>query len=104
MVETVIEVVYKDNKQSLEIVWETFKDVMEPFISPKTLGKHLAIKLHETSKNKGLTIKFKDSWDEGWTMKVFINGQFIGKGECDHKKEVAHNRAAKNALKKLKET
>jgi len=28
----------------------------------------------------------------------------MGKGECDHKKKAAHNRAAKNAIEKLKET
>jgi len=73
LVEAVIRAAYDDNKQSFDTTWETFKGVIEPFIFLETPGKHPTIKLHETSKNKGLKIEFEDFWDEGWTMKVFIN-------------------------------
>jgi hypothetical protein len=67
--------IYEDNEQSLNIVCETFKVVMKPFICQETLG-YPSTELHGTCKKKGLKV------EKGWTVKVFINGHFMGKGEC----------------------
>jgi dsRNA-specific ribonuclease len=42
-----------------------------------------------------------DLWKESMAFDVFIDGQFVGRGSHGLKKEIAHNRAARNALNNI---
>ena len=54
--------------------------------------------LYEVCQKNHFKIKFKDLWKESMVVEVFINDQQVGRGTYGLKKEIAHNRAAKNAL------
>ncbi|EEF27239.1 dicer-1, putative [Ricinus communis] len=49
-------------------------------------------------KKRNLKVKFVDLWRESMAVDVFIDDQLVGRGTYGLKKEIAHNRAAKDAL------
>lgn len=71
---------------------------MEPIIGLKTLEVHPVTELYEACQKKNLKLKFVDMWKEKATFHVFVNDQPVGIGTYKSKKEIAHNRAAKDAL------
>jgi hypothetical protein len=48
-----------------------------------------------------LKLQFIDLWKESGSVNVLINEKLVGRGNYGSKKEIAHNRAAKNALIKM---
>ncbi|XP_048434652.1 ribonuclease 3-like protein 3 [Pyrus x bretschneideri] len=97
IVESTIGAVFMDCK-SIDIVWKVFKNLLEPIIDPKTIKKHPVSQLHEVCQKNNLKLRFVDLWEEKHTVEVFINDQIVGRGTYSLKKEVAQNRAAKDAF------
>ncbi|XP_022760080.1 ribonuclease 3-like protein 3 [Durio zibethinus] len=98
LVESVIGAVFIDANFSIDIVWKVFKDLLEPIIRRETLKIHPVTQLYEVCQKRNLKVKFEDLWKESTAFNVFIDDQLVGRGACSLKKEIAHNRAAKDAL------
>ncbi|XVF71858.1 hypothetical protein PTKIN_Ptkin12aG0073200 [Pterospermum kingtungense] len=98
LVESTIGAVFIDSNSSIDVVWKVFKDLLEPIIKRETLEVHPVTQLYEVCQKRNLKVKFVDLWKENTTFDVFIDDQLVGRGKCDVKKEIAHNRAAKDAL------
>jgi len=76
--------------------------LLEPIISQETLKVHPVTELYEVCQKRNLKVKFVDLWKENMAFDVFIDDQFVGRGTYGLKKEIAHNRAAKNALNNIR--
>ncbi|XWS75770.1 hypothetical protein CRYUN_Cryun01aG0120800 [Craigia yunnanensis] len=98
VVESTIGAVFIDSNSSIDIVWKVFKDLLEPIIRRETLKIHPVTQLYEVCQKRNLKVKFVDLWKESTAFDVFIDDQLVGRGACNLKKEIAHNRAAKDAL------
>ncbi|KDP30782.1 hypothetical protein JCGZ_13725 [Jatropha curcas] len=98
IVESVIGAVFIDSNSSVDTTWKVFKDLLEPIINQETLKVHPVTELYEVCQKRNLKVKFVDSWRESMAFDVLINDQLIGRGTYGLKKEIAHNRAAKDAL------
>lgn len=73
-------------------------------IDLEKLGKHPVAELNEFCQKKKLDLKIvKDAWEQNMYVEVLINGKKVGCATYGNKKEICMNRAAKNALDKLKE-
>lgn len=97
LVESTIGAVFIDTN-SLDVVWKVFKDLLEPIIRRETLKIHPVTQLYEVCQKRNLKVKFVDLWKESTGFDVFVDDQLVGRGKCSLKKEIAHNRAAKDAL------
>ena len=62
------------------------------------MKRHPVTELYEMCQKKNLKVEFVDLWAKNMAFDVFIDGQLVGTASYGLKKEVAHNRAAKNAL------
>lgn len=102
IVEAAIGAVFIDSNFSIDVVWKIFKDLLEPIISPETLKVHPVTELYEVCQKRNLKVKFVDLWKENMAFDVFIDDQFVGRGIYGLKKEIAHNRAAENALNNIR--
>ncbi|KAK4577216.1 hypothetical protein RGQ29_027643 [Quercus rubra] len=98
IVESSIGAVFIDCSSSLDIVWKVFKSLLEPLIDPSTLCIHPVTQLYEVCQKRNLKIEFVDLWTESTAVEVLIDNQHMGRGVYSLKKDIAHNRAAKNAL------
>ncbi|GAB2274930.1 hypothetical protein Dimus_009699 [Dionaea muscipula] len=98
IVESIIGAVFIDSNSSLDTVWEVFRELLEPIISPRTLGVHPVKQLFELCQKRRWNVKFVDLWEEKTTYDVFIEGQLVGRAAYGRKKDIAFNRAAKDAL------
>ncbi|AES71622.2 putative ribonuclease III [Medicago truncatula] len=98
MVESTIGALFIDCDSSLEIVWKVFRKLLEPIIEPNTVEKHPVSELQEVCQKKKLNLQFVDLWEKSMNIDVFINEKFVGRGTYGSKKDIAHYRAAKNAL------
>ncbi|KAL4620079.1 hypothetical protein ACB092_06G127500 [Castanea dentata] len=98
IVESSIGAVFIDCSSSLDIVWKVFKSLLEPLIDPSTLCIHPVTQLYEVCQKRNLKIEFVDLWTESTAVDVLIDNQHMGRGVYGLKKDIAHNRAAKNAL------
>ncbi|OMP03328.1 hypothetical protein CCACVL1_02475 [Corchorus capsularis] len=98
LVESTIGAVYIDSNFSIDIVWKVFKDLLEPIINRETIKIHPVTQLYEVCQKRNLKVRFVDLWKENTCFDVFVDEQFVGRGTCSLKKEIAHNRAAKDAL------
>lgn len=96
LVESTIGAVFIDTN-SLDVVWKVFKDLLEPIIRRETLKIHPVTQLYEVCQKRNLKVKFVDLWKESTGFDVFVDDQLVGRGKCSLKKEIAHNRAAKDA-------
>ena len=74
---------------------------MEPIISQETLKVHPVTELYEVCQKRNLKVKFVDMWEKNMAFDVFIEDQFMGRGIYGPKKEIAHNRAANDALNNI---
>ncbi|KAF9688275.1 hypothetical protein SADUNF_Sadunf02G0180700 [Salix dunnii] len=101
IVESTIGAVFIDSNFSIEIVWKIFKDLLEPIISQETLKVHPVTELYEVCQKRNLKLKFVDLWEKNMAFDVFIEDQFMGRGTYGLKKEIAHNRAANDALNNI---
>ncbi|XP_057984535.1 ribonuclease 3-like protein 3 [Hevea brasiliensis] len=98
IVELLIGAVIIDCNSSIDTVWKVFKDLLEPIISQETLKIYPVTELYEVCQKKHLKAKFVDLWRESMAFDMFIDDQLVGRGTHGLKKEIAHNRAAKDAL------
>ncbi|GAU23033.1 hypothetical protein TSUD_336810 [Trifolium subterraneum] len=98
IVESTIGAVFIYCNFSIDIVWKVFGKLLEPIIDPDTVQKHPVTELHEMCQKKNLNLQFIDLWKESMSVNVLINKKFVGRGIYGSKKEIAHNRAAKDAL------
>ncbi|XP_048232310.1 ribonuclease 3-like protein 3 [Ricinus communis] len=98
IVESAIGAVFIDSNSSVDTVWKVFKDLLEPIINRETLKIHPVTQLYEVCQKRNLKVKFVDLWRESMAVDVFIDDQLVGRGTYGLKKEIAHNRAAKDAL------
>eukprot|EP00253_Pinus_taeda_P020474 PITA_20474 len=102
IVESIAGAVFVDSGYSEDRVWEVFKPLLEPLVSPETLELHPVTKLQELCQKQGKDIDYKNSWVGNMVRsQVLINGEVVGNGE-HHQKELAERVAAKDALHKLK--
>ncbi|GAV69707.1 Ribonuclease_3 domain-containing protein, partial [Cephalotus follicularis] len=101
IVESTIGAVFIDSNLSIDIVWKVFKGLLEPIISVETLKRHPVTELYEVCQKKNLKVKFVDLWKESTAFEVFIDDQLVGRDTYGTKKEIAHNRAAKDALNNM---
>lgn len=88
------------------VVWflavgQVFKELLKPMISPETLKTHPVTELYEVCQKNKLKVKFVDLWKESTAFHIFIEDQLLGRGAYAPKKEIAHNRAAKDALNNI---
>ncbi|CAN1161308.1 Ribonuclease 3-like protein 3 [Linum perenne] len=96
LVESLIGAVFIDSGCSVDTVWKVFKRLLEPIVEKETLKVHPVTELYEICQKRKLKLEFKGLWKEG--IDVYVNDQFAGRGSYESKKEVAQNRAAKDAL------
>ncbi|KAL5974515.1 hypothetical protein ACLOJK_031180 [Asimina triloba] len=102
IVESLLGAVFVDTGYSLDKVWEVFKGLLEPLITPETLGKHPVTELVEFCQKNGLRATFlNDKWECSTIVEVLVNNHVVGIGEYKPKKDIAQNRAAKAAFDKL---
>ncbi|CAK7349013.1 unnamed protein product [Dovyalis caffra] len=101
IVESTIGAVFIDSDSSIDAVWKVFKDLLEPIISHETLKVHPVTQLYEVCQKRNLQVKFVDLWKDNMAFDVFVGGQLVGRGTYGLKKEIAHNRAAKDALNNI---
>ncbi|XP_048135672.1 ribonuclease 3-like protein 3 [Rhodamnia argentea] len=101
IVESTIGAVFVDSNWSMDTVWKVSKSMLEPIISPTTLKLHPVTELYELCQKKSLMLSFKDLWSESSSFFVFIDGQLVGRGTYKPKKDIALNRAAKDALENI---
>ncbi|KAH9744878.1 Chitin elicitor receptor kinase 1 [Citrus sinensis] len=101
IVESTIGAVFIDCNSSIDIVWKVFKELLKPMISPETLKTHPVTELYEVCQKNKLKVKFVDLWKESTAFHIFIEDQLLGRGAYAPKKEIAHNRAAKDALNNI---
>ncbi|KAL4360983.1 hypothetical protein GQ457_04G024530 [Hibiscus cannabinus] len=104
LVESTIGAVFIDADFSIDVVWKVFKDLLEPIIRRETLKMHPVTQLYEVCQKRNLKVKFVDLWKESTGFDVFVDDQLVGRGKCSLKKEIAHNRAAKDALDNILRT
>ncbi|PRQ52721.1 putative ribonuclease III [Rosa chinensis] len=97
LVESTIGAVFMDCN-SIDIVWEVFKGLLEPIITPETIQIHFNTQLNELCQKNNRSLKYVDSWEKNKAVDCLIDGQFVGRGTYSLRKEVAQNRAAKDAL------
>ncbi|GLJ58466.1 hypothetical protein SUGI_1450970 [Cryptomeria japonica] len=95
LIEALVGAVHVDSAFSFEKVWEKFKNLLEPLVTPETLEKHPVSELQELCQKTGKCVMYK----EKIVVEVFIDDEMVGRGECT-KKEVAKKRAARNALQR----
>lgn len=74
---------------------------MEPIIGPETLRPHPVTELYQVCQKRNLKVRFVDLWEESTAFDVYVDDQLVGRGEYQPKKEIAINRAAKDALNNL---
>ncbi|XP_044503786.1 ribonuclease 3-like protein 3 [Mangifera indica] len=98
IIESTIGAVFIDSRCSMDTVWKVFKRLLEPSISLETLKKHPVTELYEVCQKKKLKVKFVDLWKVNTGFDVFVDDQLVGRGTYALKKEIAHNRAANDAL------
>lgn len=102
IVESIAGAVFVDCGYSADQLWEVFRPLLEPLVSPETLELHPVTELQELCQKQGKYIEYKDSWIGNMVRsQVLINGEVVGNGE-HNQKELAERVAAKNALDKLK--
>ncbi|KAJ7960356.1 ribonuclease 3-like protein 3 [Quillaja saponaria] len=101
IVESTIGAVFIDSHSSMDTVWEVFKNLLEPVIRPETIKKHPMTELCEICQKNNFNLKFIDLWKESMAIEVLIDDRLVGRGIYGHKKEIAQNRAAKNALENI---
>ncbi|NP_001141713.1 Ribonuclease 3-like protein 3 [Zea mays] len=105
IVESLIGAIYLDSNFDQEEVWRVFRTLADPLIGLETLGKHPVSELFEFCQKTHRGVKFlKDEWDKSLKVQVLIDGEVVGSAIYGPKKEIAQNRAAKDALDKLKDT
>ena len=83
---------------------QVFRPLLEPIIDMETLETlemHPVIELYEVCQKMNLKVKFVDLWKENTTVNVFVQDKLVGIGTYGRKKEIAHNRAAKDALNNI---
>ncbi|CAN6451764.1 unnamed protein product [Victoria cruziana] len=107
--ESLIGAVYVDSGHSLDTVWKVFREILEPFITPDTLGKHPVSELQEYCQKKGMIVTFERCECKcGSTIQVLSEGKLIGVGCCNKEgtitRAVAKTRAAKAALANLRKS
>ncbi|KAF2292251.1 hypothetical protein GH714_018125 [Hevea brasiliensis] len=101
IVESLIGDVFIDCNSSIDIVWKVFKDLLKPIISRETLKIFPVTELYEVCQKKHLKAKFVDMWRESIAFDMFIDDQLVGRVTHGLKKEIAHNRATKDALENI---
>lgn len=101
IVESTMGAVFIDCNFSVDTVWKVFKSLLEPMISPTTFRLHPVSELYELCQKKCLKLSFVDLWTESSSFVVLANDQLVGRSEYKPKKEIALNRAAKNALENI---
>lgn len=99
VVESTIGAVFMDCN-SIEIVWQVFKGLLEPVITPETVQIHPNTQLLEICQKKHRSLKYVDTWEKNYSVECLIDGECVGRGTYSLRKEVAVNRAAKDALDK----
>ncbi|XP_058087265.1 ribonuclease 3-like protein 3 [Magnolia sinica] len=103
IVESLLGAVFVDCSYCIDTVWKVFRRLLEPMISPDMLRKHPVSELYELCQKKGMRVTFvKDTWKESTIVEVLVDDQLVGRAMYGHKKEIAQNRAAKDALDNLK--
>ncbi|KAK9285317.1 hypothetical protein L1049_024508 [Liquidambar formosana] len=102
IVESSIGAVFIDSNSSLDTVWEVFKSLLEPIISPKTIGKHPMSELYELCQKRGWKLEFVTDLTNK-VVDVLVEDHLVGRANYDlkKKKDIAQNRAAKDALAKI---
>ncbi|KAH7533100.1 hypothetical protein FEM48_Zijuj04G0094400 [Ziziphus jujuba var. spinosa] len=101
IVESAIGAVFIDSDSSLDIVWKVFKSLLEPIISPETIKRHPVTELYEICQKNNLKVQFVDLWKKNTGFDVYVQDKLIGSATYGLKKEIAHNRAAKDALNNI---
>ncbi|XP_007049126.2 PREDICTED: ribonuclease 3-like protein 3 [Theobroma cacao] len=102
LVEASIGAVFIDSNSSIDTVRTVFKDLLEPVIRRENLEIHPVTQLYEVCQKRNLKVKFVDLWKESTAFDVFVDDRLVGRGSCSLKKEIAHNRAAKDALDNIR--
>lgn len=83
------------------LIRQIFKPLLEPIIEPETLRPHPVTELYQVCQKRNLKLRFVDLWEESTAFHVYVDGRLAGRGMYQLKKEIAINRAAKDALNNL---
>ncbi|XP_065874728.1 ribonuclease 3-like protein 3 [Euphorbia lathyris] len=102
IVESTVGAVFIDTNYCLDSVWKVFKDVLEPIISRETVKIHPVTELYEECQKRNLKVKFVDSWRKSIAFHVLIEDKLVGRATYGFKKDIAYNRAAKDALDNIR--
>lgn len=74
---------------------------MEPIIDLESVKKHPMAELLETCQKEGLKLAVVDLWKDTSLCIVFIEDELAGKAAYSNRKDIAQNRAAKDALNNI---
>ena len=97
IVESTIGAVFMDCN-SIDVVWDVFKGLLEPIITPETIQIHPNTQLLEMCQKNRHSLKYVDSWEKDYSVECVIDGKIVGRGTYSLRKDVAISRAAKDAL------
>ncbi|KAM7274591.1 hypothetical protein ACFE04_016457 [Oxalis oulophora] len=101
LTEAVIGAVYIDCNFNLDFVWQVFKSLLEPIITPEKLTRNHVTVLKEFCDQNKLKLEYVDKCNEIiMQFDVYIDEQLMGTGTGTYgrKKDIAKNRAAKDAF------
>ncbi|KAF7815372.1 ribonuclease 3-like protein 3 [Senna tora] len=102
IVESTIGALYIDSDSNIDSVWKIFRSLLEPIIDPDTLKTHPVTELYEVCQKMNWKVQFVDLWNQKMAFYVLIDNHLVGRGIYGTKKEVAYNRAAQDALDKIR--
>lgn len=101
IVESTIGAVFIDSNSSTQTISKVIKKLLRPMITPETLPTNSMTKLTELCQKKRLKVQVVDLWEETGAFEIYVETEFVGRGEYGPKKIIALNRAAEDAYNEI---
>ncbi|KAL1811892.1 hypothetical protein ACET3Z_021957 [Daucus carota] len=103
IVESIAGSIFLDSGHDTGVVWQVFKPLLEPMVTPETLPMHPVRELQERCQQQAEGLEYKATRSGNVaTVEVYIDGVQVGAAQNQQKK-MAQKLAARNALIALKE-
>ncbi|KAL5989061.1 Dicer-like protein 1 [Asimina triloba] len=103
IVESIAGSIFLDSGRDTSVVWQVFRPLLHPMVTPETLPMHPVRELQERCQQQAEGLEYKATRTGNLaTVEVFIDGIQIGIAQNPQKK-MAQKLAARNALVVLKE-
>lgn len=103
IVESIAGSIFLDSGHDTGVVWQVFKPLLDPMVTPETLPMHPVRELQERCQQQAEGLEYKATRSGNVaTVEVYIDGVQVGAAQNQQKK-MAQKLAARNALVALKE-